>query len=40
MARKRQAMSRGKSRRDFKRKSGTHPKNVQTPQVARGGYRL
>ena len=40
MSRKRMPMSKSKSRRDFKRKSGTHPKNVQTPQVSRGGYRL
>ena len=40
MARKRQSMSRPKSRRDFKRKSGSHPKNIQTPPVMRGGIRL
>lgn len=37
---KRQRMSRGQSRRSFKRSSGVHPKNVYTPAVQRGGYRL
>lgn len=36
---KRSRMPKGRSRRDFKRKSGVHPKNLQ-PAVARGGYRL
>ncbi|WNK13520.1 MAG: hypothetical protein [Microvirus sp.] len=37
---KRQKMSRPKSRSDFKRKAGSHPKNTRTPPVQRGGYRL
>lgn len=40
MSRRRAPMSRGKSRRDFRRKSGVHPKNLQSPHVQRGGYRL
>lgn len=40
--RKRQAMSRKKSRRDFRTKaSGTHRKNVSSlTGIARGGVRL
>lgn len=36
--RKRMKMKKGKSRRDFTRKSGTHPKNNANPM--RGGIRL
>lgn len=39
MARKRKRMSRGRSRRDFTRKSGTHVKNLRTAPM-RGGIRL
>lgn len=38
MARRRQHMSRKKSRKDFRNKSGVHPRNVAAPM--RGGYRL
>lgn len=34
----RRKMSRRKSRKNFKRNAGTHPKNMRTNQ--RGGYRL
>lgn len=37
---KRMKMSRSKSRRDFKRKAGVHPKNRMTVAVQRGGIRL
>lgn len=38
---KRHAMHRGHSRKDFSRKSGTHPKNVlRTIGPMRGGIRL
>lgn len=37
--RKRMKMSRSKSRRDFRRKSGTHVKNVKSHPM-RGGIRL
>ncbi len=36
---RRRKMSRGKSRRNFKRYSGTHRKNSRTPNQ-RGGYRM
>lgn len=36
---KRKRMSRSKSRRDFSRKSGTHPKNMSAGPM-RGGIRL
>lgn len=36
---KRRKMSRGKSRRDFTRKAGVHPRNMQTNPM-RGGIRL
>lgn len=39
--RKRSKMPRGKSRSDFKRKSGVHPKNLgMGTSVMRGGIRL
>lgn len=38
MAFKRKFMSRGKSRRDFRSKSGTHSRNFAAPM--RGGIRL
>lgn len=38
---RRKKMQKSESRRDFKRKSGVHPKNMHTgPAVSRGGYRL
>lgn len=37
---KRSKMPKSKSNRDFKSKSGVHPKNTMTPPVQRGGYRL
>lgn len=37
--RKRVRMSRRKSRRDFRRKSGTHVKNIRSAPM-RGGIRL
>lgn len=37
--RKRRKMSRGKSRRDFTRKSGTHVRNLRAAPM-RGGIRL
>jgi len=37
--RKRSRMSRGGSRRDFRRKSGVHPKNTRSAPM-RGGIRL
>lgn len=37
---RRMPMGRGKSRSDFRRKSGVHPKNIQTAAIPRGGYRL
>lgn len=37
--RKRSKMSRGRSRRDFRRKSGTHAKNLRAAPM-RGGIRL
>lgn len=39
MAYKRERMSRGGSRRDFRRKSGVHPKNNRAAPM-RGGIRL
>jgi len=36
---KRNRMSRGKSRRDFRSKSGVHPKNTRATPM-RGGIRL
>jgi len=39
MAYKRNGMSRRGSKRDFRRKSGTHPKNFRTNPM-RGGIRL
>lgn len=39
MAYKRSRMGRGGSRRDFRQKSGTHPKNMRTNPM-RGGIRL
>lgn len=39
MAYKRGRMSRGGSRRDFRRKSATHPKNFRAAPM-RGGIRL
>lgn len=36
--RKRRSMSRGKSRRDFRGKTGVHPRNSLNPM--RGGIRL
>ena len=35
----RRRMSRSKSRKNFRRNSGVHPKNNRTPNQ-RGGYRL
>lgn len=37
---KRKKMSRVASKRDFRRKSGTHPKNSPHRNVMRGGIRL
>lgn len=37
--RKRQKMTRGRSRKDFSRKSGVHPRNVRGNPM-RGGIRL
>nr|QJB19046.1 MAG: hypothetical protein [Microvirus sp.] len=38
---RRKPMKKSESRRDFRRKSGSHPKNTLTgPSVSRGGYRL
>lgn len=37
---KRKRMSRGKSRRDFSRKSGAHPRNMMMGAPMRGGIRL
>lgn len=37
---KRFGMSRGKSRRNFRRNAGTHPRNLQTSMPMRGGIRL
>lgn len=39
MAYKRKSMSRGRSRRDFRGKSGVHPRNVRGAPM-RGGIRL
>lgn len=36
----RKSMSRGRSRRDFRQKSGTHPRNFNTGSPMRGGIRL
>lgn len=36
----RKRMSKGKSRRDFRRKSGVHPKNNPHATIKRGGIRL
>lgn len=36
----RKKFSRGKSRRDFSRKSGVHPKNMMFAAPMRGGIRL
>lgn len=38
--RKRRSMNRGKSKRDFRMKSGVHPRNRQDPRPMRGGIRL
>lgn len=38
MAFKRQKMSRGKSKRDFRKKARVNPRNGASPM--RGGYRL
>lgn len=40
MARKRKRMSRRRSKRDFRQKSGTHPRNRSAGSVMRGGIRL
>lgn len=37
---KRQKMSKNKSRSDFRRKSGVHPKNNPHRVIMRGGIRL
>lgn len=39
MAYKRKSMSRGRSRRDFRQKSGVHRKNLRATPM-RGGIRL
>lgn len=40
MARKRKMMRRNKSKRDFRMKSGVHPKNRIEDRPMRGGIRL
>jgi hypothetical protein len=40
MAKKRFKMSKGKSKRDFKKKSGFHPRNVPRSMNMRGGIRF
>lgn len=37
---KRRKMTRTQSRKDFRRKSGVHPKNNPHAKVMRGGIRL
>lgn len=37
---KRKKMDSRASKRDFRRKSGVHPKNTPSMPVMRGGYRL
>ena len=37
---KRQSLSKGKSKRLFSKTSGTHKKNMDGPRPMRGGYRL
>lgn len=37
---KRSKMGRGKSRRDFRSKSGVHPRNFGSSRPMRGGIRL
>lgn len=39
MSYKRKGMSRGRSKRDFRNKSGVHPKNMRAAPM-RGGIRL
>lgn len=36
----RRKLSAGKSRKDFRRKSGVHPKNNPHAKIMRGGIRL
>lgn len=36
----RKKMSRSKSRKNFKRSTGSHPKNAVTASTPRGGIRL
>lgn len=38
--RKRMKMGRGKSKRDFRSKTGVHPKNINRGMPMRGGIRL
>jgi len=40
MSRYRSRMSKGRSRRVFRRTSGVHPKNVTRGPIMRGGIRL
>lgn len=38
--RRRKKMSRGKSKRDFRQKSGIHPRNMSSAMPMRGGIRM